>query len=158
MAQSLAGVLDALLASIPPLYASQVGTDGSPVLVTFGPPGQYQPSAIVAVMDTKAKIERPTLGPNRSREITAEVDLIFSVYTPGDESTQQVSLDCVLSLLTVLEQNLRASPNERLGGVCRDAWISQANPSGTVATDPQTGSPAGRVATVDAVLTALIRY
>ena len=67
-------------------------------------------------------------------------------------------MDCALGLLTVLESNLRADPNQRLGGVCRDAWVSSANPSNTVAIDPETGSPAGRVATVEAVISALIRY
>lgn len=156
--QSLAGVLDSLLSSFEPLYAAQVGPDLAPVLVSFGPPGEYQPSAIVMIGDTKAKVSRPTLGPNRSREIEATVALTYSVYTPGDESAQQVSLDSALSLVVVLEQNLRALPNERLGGVCRDAWLSQIDPSGQVAVDPETGAPAGRVATVDVVLTALIRY
>lgn len=156
--QSLQGVFDAMLTSFVPLYAGQVGTDKTPVLVTFGPPGQYQPSGIVAIMDTRTQITRPTLGQGRSREMAAELEITISVYTPGDESTQQVSTDCALGLLTVLETNLRLAPNERLGGVCRDAWLSSANPAGSVATDPETGSPAGRVTTVDAVITVLIRY
>lgn len=156
--QSLAGVFDAMFASFVPLYADQVGTDGSPVLVTFGPPGQDQPSAIVAIMDTRTLITRPTLGTGRSREMAAEIDVTFSVYTQGDETTQQTSTDCALGLLTVLESNLRTSPNERLGGVARDAWVSAANVAGTVAVDPDSGNPAGRVCTVEAVVTALIRY
>jgi hypothetical protein len=156
--QSIAGVLDGLLSSFGPLFADEVGTDDSPVLVCFGPPGAYQPSAIVAIMDVHTEITRPTMGTNRSREMAAAIDVVFSVYTPGDESAQKESTDCALLLLAVLEQHLRTAPNERLGGAARDAWVSAANPSGTVATDPDTGSPAGRVCTIEAVVTALIRY
>lgn len=154
----LAGVLDAMYASFTTLYAASVGTDGTPVLVTFGPPGQYQPSAIVAIMDTTTQISRPTMGTARSREMAADIAVTFSVYTPGDESAQQESTDCALNLVTVLESNLRTSPNERLGGVCRDAWISRVDPRGSVATDPDSGAPAGRVTDVDVVVTAVIRY
>ena len=124
MAQSIAGVLDGLYTSFATIYAGQLGTDGSPVLVSFGDPGQYQPSAIVAIMDTTTQISRPTLGTNRSREMAAEVSIIISVYTEGGEEVQQTSTDKAFGLLTVLESNLRTSPNERLGGASRDAWVS----------------------------------
>ena len=158
MAQSIAGVLDAMLASFTTIFAGSVGTDGSPVLVSFGDPGQYQPSAIVAIMDTTTQISRPTLGPNRSREMAADVSIIISVYTAGDESSQQVSTDAAFALLTVLEQNLRTSPNERLGGASRDAWVSKADPVATVAVDPASGAPTGRVTEIRVTVTALIRY
>jgi hypothetical protein len=112
----------------------------------------------VSIGKTTTDIQRPTLGTNRSRELSADIEIWFSVYTPGDETAQQVSTDCAFTLLTVLENNLRASPNERLGGVCRDAWISKADPEFTVAVDPATGDPAGRVTDIHAILTAKIRY
>ena len=158
MTQSIAGVLDAMLASFTTIYAGSVGTDSEPVLVSFGDPGQYQPSAIVAIMDTTTQISRPTLGTNRSREMAAEVSVIISVYTPGDESAQQLSTDCAFGLLTVLEGSLRASPGERFGGASRDAWVSKADPVATVATDPESGAPTGRVTEIHAIVTALIRY
>ena len=158
MAQSIAGVLDALYASFTTIYAGSVGTDSSPVLVSFGDPGQYQPSAIVAIMDTTTQISRPTLGTNRSREMAAEITVVISVYTPGDESAQQTSTDCAFGLLTALEQNLRTSPNERLGGASRDAWVSKADPVATVATDPESGAPTGRVMEIHVIVTAIVRY
>jgi hypothetical protein len=158
MAQSIAGVLDALYTSIAAIFAGSIGPDTAPVLVSFGDPGSYQPSAIVAIMDTTTQISRPTLGPNRSREMAAEVSVIISVYAEGDESTQQVSTDAAFALLTLLEQNLRTSPNERLGGASRDAWVSKADPIATVATDPESGAPTGRVTEIHVIVTTLIRY
>jgi hypothetical protein len=158
MTQSLSDVFTTLFSSIATLFATSVGTDGAPVLVSFGPPGEYQPSAIVAIMDCHGEIERPTLGTNRSREMAAAIEVTISVYTPGDESAQQVSLTKACELLDTLEDNLRLSPNERLGGACRDAWISSANPKGSVAMDPELDSVAGRVTDIEATITALIRY
>ena len=158
MAQSIAGVLDAMLASFTTIFAGSLGPDGAPVLVSFGDPGQYQPSAIVAIMDTTTAISRPTLGTNRSREMAADVSLIISVYTQGDESAQQVSTDAAFALLTILEQNLRTSPNERLGGASRDAWVSKADPIATIAIDPANNLPTGRVTEIHVTVTALIRY
>ena len=158
MAQSIAGVLDALYTSIAAIFAGSVGPDAAPVLVSFGDPGQYQPSAIVAIMDTTTQISRPTLGTGRSREMAADVSIIISVYTPGDESAQQVSTDAAFALLTVLEQNLRTSPNERLGGASRDAWVSKADPVATVAVDPASNAPTGRVTEIHVIVTTLVRY
>ena len=158
MAQSIAGVLDALYTSFGTIFASSVGTDNAPVLVSFGDPGQYQPSAIVAIMDTTTQISRPTMGTIRSREMAADVSIIISVYTPGDESAQQVSTDAAFGLLTLLEQNLRTSPNERLGGASRDAWVSKADPVATVAVDPASNAPTGRVTEIHVTVTAHIRY
>jgi hypothetical protein len=156
--QSLAGVIAAIRSSFTSLYAGQVGTDGTPVLVSDGNPGQDEPSAIVAVMDVNGPITRPTLGTNRSREIHAEVTVIISVYTPGDESAQPLSTDCALGLLTVLEQYLRTSPQERFGGACRDAWVSDIKMHPEVAVDATTGDPAGRVTTIETTMTAVVRY
>jgi hypothetical protein len=158
MTQSIAGVYDAMFSSFTTLYANSIGTDGAPVLVTFGPPGQYEPSAIVAIQKAAGQITRPTMGTNRSREMAADIDIWISVFTSGDETAQQVSTDCAFDLLTLLEQNLRTAPNERFGGVCRDATISGADPEFTVAVDPATGNPAGRVTDIHATLSALIRY
>jgi hypothetical protein len=92
------------------------------------------------------------------------------VYTPGGDgaaatatqdavpSAQQLSTDCAFGLLTVLEQSLRTSPGERLGGASRDAWVSKADPVATVATDPESGAPTGRVTEIHVIVTALVRY
>lgn len=166
MAESLMGTMDALYLACQTIYASTKAADGSPVFVSFGDPGQYQPDAIVAVMNggTSQPIARPTLGTNRSRELPLEVAVMFSVYTPGGPEVYQTSLDAVTSMVRQLEDYLRISPNERLGGACRDSWVSAlAGPTGTVVYDPasvQGQSPVvtGRVVEATATVTALIRY
>jgi hypothetical protein len=163
MTQSIVGVLDGLYSGILGVYAGSLAPDGSPVLATFEEPGQYQPAAIVAIMDTATQITRPTMGPNRSREMAAEVTVIVSVYVPGDQSAAKVATDSAFGLVTLLETYLRTSPNEQVGGASRDAWISKCDPVGSIAYAPSVDPneppvPTGRVTEVTVIVTALIRY
>lgn len=165
MAQSLVGTLDGLYAACVACYATSTAPDGSPIYVSYGDPGQYQPNGIVAVMNcTNSPIARPTLGTNRSREMSLETQVMVSVYTPGDQTAHQTSLDSVTTLVRLLENYLRVAGNENLSGGCRDSWVSAIEgPVGTVVYDPdsvQAGSPAatGRVVEATATVTALIRY
>jgi len=157
-AQSIAGVLDGLLSALTTLFTTQTGVDGAPVLVSFGPPGQYQPGSIVAIMDTRCQITRPTMGPARSRQMDADVDVLISVYSPGDESAQQVCTDAAFVLLGLLEAYLRTSPNERLAGASWDGLVSAAAVAATVAYDPASNNPMGRVTEITTTVTAKIRY
>lgn len=160
MPQSLRGVKDALFDACTTLYAASVDANGAPALVTFGPPGSNQPNAIVAVaMATRQPITRPTIGPNRSREKTAEIDVVFSIYVPGGETRQQVADDACNDLTDLLESYFRTSPNETLSGTCREAWVSSiTGPDPTVATNPATGVVTGRISEATATITAAIRY
>lgn len=166
MAQSLVGTLDGLFAACQTVYASSTAADGSPVFVSYGDPGQYQPAAIVAVMNCgqSQPVTRPTLGPNRSRELACEVSVMISVYTPGGTEVYQTSLDATATMIRQLEQYFRTAGNETLGGGCRDSWVSAiGGPTGTVVYDPQSveaGAPAamGRVVEATVTVTALIRY
>jgi hypothetical protein len=158
MTQSLVGVLDAIFAAFTTAYAASTGPDGSPVLVSFGDPGSYQPAAIVALMETRIEVGRPTMGTARSREMVAESDLIVSVYAEGDQTRQQVATDSALALVTILEQYLRTSPNEGLGGASYDSWMSQLKVVPSVAYDPASQSPIGRVTECLATITTKIRY
>lgn len=163
MTQSIAGVLAGMFASFTTMFEGATAPDGTPVLVSFGDPGQYQPSAIVAIMDTSTQISRPTMGPQRSREMAADVTVILSVYIEGGPEAQQVSADAAFGLLDQLETYLRTSPNERSGGASRDAWVSKADPVATVAYAPsvdpnEPASPTGRVTEITVIVTALIRY
>jgi len=165
MTQTLIGVMTGVYTACQSLYASSTAPDGTPVLVSFGDPGQYQPSAIVAVMDVQpSQIARPTLGTNRSRELACELSVLFSVYTPGGPEAYAPCLTSVTALELALENYLRVSPNESFGGTCRDSWISAiSGPTGSIAYDPESvraGTPSvmGRVVELTATLTALIRY
>jgi hypothetical protein len=134
------------------------------VLVTPGAPGQFQPAAIVAVgWEVRTPITRPTMGTTRSRDQVAEIDVLMSVWVPGDETAQPVANASVYALLRLLETYLRTSPNEALGGNCRDSYVSNAvlQPDITYeATDDpdQEPVPTGRVASLTVTVTANIRY
>jgi hypothetical protein len=160
--QSLVGVLDGLFAACQAAFLNSVAADGSPVAVFLGDPGQYQPQAIVAVTDCgpSQQVTRPTLGPSRSRELAAEVSVMISVYTPGGNEAHSMSLDQVATLIRLLEDYIRTSPNEKLGGACYDSWVSAvAGPVGSVAYDPaQTDVATGRTVDATVTVTARIRY
>jgi hypothetical protein len=164
MVQSIGSVVTNLIAACTTLYASTKGTDDFPVLISFGPPGKYQPNVIVAVgMDIRMPIARPTISTNRSREMASEIDIVFSVFVPGDEDSMPIATAAAFSLFSQLETYLRVSPNEGLGGACRDSWLSIASLVPRVAyqsnTDPNVPPvPVGRVVSLTATLTALIRY
>lgn len=166
MAQSLTGTLDGLYALCVSTYAASTAPgDGSPVLVSYGQPGQYEPQAIVAVMDVQpSTVTRPTLGTQRSRELALDVSVMFSVYTPGGNEAHVICLDAVANLIRLLENSIRVQGAETLSGGCRDSWVSGINgPTGQVVYDPesvQSGSPvpSGRVVEATATVTALIRY
>lgn len=164
MPQSIAGVVTNLHAACVALYAATSGTDDQPVLVTLGQPGQYQPNAIVAIgMDMRLPITRPTMGTGRSREQTAEIDVVVSVYVPGGEEGQATAIAAALALQAQLETYLRTSPNESLSGACRDSWVSAAQLANSVAyqqfDDPSsTPVPTGRITEITLTVTAAIRY
>lgn len=164
MAQSISGTITNLFAACKTVFANTTGTDGDPVLVSLGTPGKYQPNGVVAVaMDVRAPIDRPTMGTNRSREMAAEIDILFSWFVPGDEDSQLLATAGALAAFSQLETYLRTSPNEALGGACRDSWASVANFAQLVAYQPdedptQPAHPVGRLAMLTATVTALIRY
>jgi hypothetical protein len=165
MVQSISGSITNLHAVCrDTVFANSLGTDGLPVLVSLGAPGKYQPNAIVAVgMGIRMPIERPTLGTNRSREQPAEIEVTISCWVPGDEDAQPLATANALDLLSLLETHFRTSPNETLGGACRESWVSVGSlvqqatyqPTDDPAAPPV---PTGRVAEIVATITASIRY
>ncbi len=162
MAQSLVGVLDGLYAACLSAYASSVAADGSPVAVFLGDPGQYQPQAIVAVTDCAPgqQVTRPTMGTSRSREMQVETSVMISVYTPGGDEAHKTSLDQVATLIRILEEYLRTSPHEKLGGACYDSWVSAlAGPVGSKVGDVDDPSIViGRTVDATVNVTARVRY
>ena len=103
------------------------------------------------------------MGPARSREITAEVDLIISVFVGGGEEAQPIATAAALGLQSQLETYFRTSPNETLSGACREAWVSNAHLALNVAyganEDPEVRPVAiGRTADITVTITAAIRY
>jgi hypothetical protein len=164
MTQSISGVIDALVAACPTIFADVVDETGAPVQVVTSRPGQYQANYIVAVAtEVRQQISRPTTGPSRTREAAAEVDIVISVYVPGGEDVQQQAIDRALSMQGLLETYLRTSPNETLGGACRDSFVSDAVVMPEIAfqqlDDPNFApAPMGRIAENTVTVTAFIRY
>ena len=160
MPQSIKGSIANLFTACKTLYASTVDASGAPVLVTYGPPGTYQPENIVAVaMAVRQPIMRPTLGTARSREKDAEIDIAVSVFVPGPQAAQQTADEALIDLTDMLESYFRTAPNETLSGACREAWVSNiVGPTPTEAVDPQSGTVAGRIADATVTVTARIRY
>ncbi|MGZ6788379.1 MAG: hypothetical protein ACXVGQ_00345 [Mycobacteriaceae bacterium] len=165
MAQSIGGVVDALFTACQGLYANTVGSDNVPALVCVAKPGQFQPNTIIAVgwAVRQPQILRPTMGPGRSREVAAEIDVVMSYFAPGDESAQITALDGVHALQAQLDTYLRTGTNNVLGGACRDAYVSAASVVPDIVyqgfDDPNVApAPSGRVADNTVTVTAFIRY
>lgn len=164
MTQSLGGALTGLYNACQTVYAAAKGSDGNPVLVAFGNPGQYQPNAIVAVgWAVRAPIARPTMGPSRSRNTAAEIDVVVSVYVPGGEEAAPVAVAQAFDLQALLEAYFRVQGNETLGGGCRDSYVSNAQLAQSIAyqanDDPEIQPvPTGRIATNTLTVAVEIRY
>lgn len=159
MAQSIKASVAALYAACQTLYAAQTGPDGSPVLVTYGPPGSYQPEAIVAVaMAVREPITQPTASTNRSREKAAEIDVIISVEVHGGDAVAQIAAEKAYDLSELLESYFRTGPNETLGGACRNSFVSRIDfPNLSVTYDPDSGNAVGRNADLTVTVVAQIR-
>lgn len=141
------------------IFTAQVDGNGKPVLVCYGRPGSYQANYIVAVMNTRQPITRPTMGTSRSREKEAQIDVVVSVYVPGTEVAQQTASEACDDLVELLDAYFRTSPNETLGGACREAWVSNIDgPVPDVATNPETKAVTGRIAESIVTVTARVRY
>lgn len=164
MPQSIGGVVTALKAACDSIYATVTDEQGEPAQVVLSRPGQYQANYIVAVATAiRQPITRPTMGPGRSRETPAEIDVIFSIYVPGGEEAQVPAIDRATSMQGQLETYLRTSPNETLGGACRDAYVSNAQmypeTAYQVFDDPNIAPvPTGRIAENTVTVTVIIRY
>lgn len=128
-----------------------------PPLVSYGDPGTYQPQQIVAVMGTSTANERPVMGGGRPREEILAVEVVFSVFAPGTETQQEVATEAAYVLHDRLADYFKTKPNETLGGVCREAWVSGHDLTETVAVNPSTNSATGRVAEIRAVVTVRTR-
>lgn len=160
MSQSIKGVRAGLFAVCQSIYDGQTDTSGAPVLVSYGPPGSYQPQEIVAVgVDCRQPVTRPTLGAGRSREKEAEIDVVISVFVPGTEAEQQTASERCDDLADLLDSYFRTIGQETLGDSCREAWLSNiSGPVPDLAVDPHSGAVTGRLAESTVTITARIRY
>lgn len=131
-------------------------TPNGDLVVTYGLPGQRQPAEIVAVLDQRTEIDRPTHGPSRSREDTVATEVRVSVYRPGDETVQKLVTDRAWEIVDAIAQHFRARPAETLGGVCRDAWVSGADSTEGLVRDVDVVE--GRLCEIAVTVTTQARY
>ena len=123
------------------------------VLVSFGHPGIAKPDDIVGFMDIRSNQEPATLGTNRSREETLELDVLFSIYRGGGAEQEVVCSDRAYYLLGQLENFVRTT-DTTVGGTVRHCFLASHTSDG--ATDPQVLS-AGRFIEVTATFQAQAR-
>jgi hypothetical protein len=130
-----------------------------PVLVSYGPPGPRQPDVIIGVGNAEVQIERPTASPSRPREEVFTLEVIFSVFSGGDETVQQAVTELAFTLLGTFADFFKTRPNETLGGTCREAWVSSyvLEESAAFAPPEDGGGVSGRVAEITSVLTVKSR-
>ena len=132
-----------------------VGLHPDPVLVTYGAPGAFQPPEIVALLDQRVTVERPTMSPARPREEIVETDVVFSVFTAGDAEAQQLATERAFEMLGPFIDYFKTKPNETLSGACREAWVTGyvLNES----TVPTKDGIAGRLSEITATVTSRTR-
>lgn len=124
-------------------------------LVTYGLPGTSRPDEIVAVMGATTNVERGAMAPARRRREEVETVVVISVSRSGNESVQQVVTERAYELLDLLVEYLRVSPNESLGGACREARVTEHELEESVVYNSRDASKAtGRNASIAALVTS----
>lgn len=156
--QSAPAARAALYTALQGIYAASVDSGGSPVLVSYGKPGTYQPDYIVAIIDTRRGVGRPTNGPRRSRRSPVEIDVVFSLFVPGAEVAQQTVSDACDGLISMLENYFRTAPNEALGGACWDAFVSNVDGPKPEVIASKSGGVSGRNAEATVTVSLNIDY
>lgn len=165
--QTIDGCIDGLLALVQSVYSTTLDTtyneqtatfNGLQLVVVEGLPGAYQPDLIIAVAtDVRQPIDRPTLGTNRSREITAEIDIVVSAAIAGDATAQLAARKAANAAAEPIQAYFRTQGQETLGGSCREAWVSNIQGPKAAPVFASDGSPWGRSSDLTITVTAHIR-
>lgn len=160
MSQSGKAFRQALYAAAQALYADVRDTTDAPPTVVLGRPTNHQPNIIVAVgLSSQETITRPTHGTGRSRERQIELSVTISVFIPSSENDQINASDQCDDMVDQLENYLRAGENNRLGGACRDSFVSAIDgPTPDVVYAPQSSNATGRVSEAVVTVTGFVRY
>lgn len=120
MASSPSGVKAGLFTLAGTLYGSY-----DDLLVSYGmPDGNFQANDIVAVLDQRLEVTRPTMATSRPREEQVQTLVLFSCWRAGPGAdVQRTATERAWALFDVLADHFRTSPNETLSGACREAWV-----------------------------------
>jgi hypothetical protein len=156
-AQGIRATWDACFDALQSLYSSRPPE----TVVVAGPPGNYQPDLVVAMMGIRMPIERPTMSTNRSRDIHMQLDITFSAYVAGGEEAQPLANDMAFDAFAAFEVWVRTGANAKFGGACYESFLISGDVTPAVAwervDDLPDPVPAGRTADIDAVLESWIR-
>ncbi len=107
----------------------------APTTVAYGPPGNYLDDEVVSVTDVVSSSEVATLSPNRTREETLDVTVIFSVTNGGGYEAQQTVTERAYAMVADLENYLKVT-DPTVGGTVRGN-------AGVVAHDMTESAPDG---------------
>lgn len=138
----------ALFQRIQDLLADTPGAQD--VLVCPGTPGTFQPDEIVAVTALEVQQDFATMGPNRTREETLTVTVVFSCLFGGDSTQELPSQERAFDLLGIIERDVRMT-DTTLGGVVRQCMLTGVQTDGQT---PEEYLQAGRGVDVTATFTA----
>jgi hypothetical protein len=138
------------------LYNACVGLYPS-ALVTYGHPGAQSVDDMVGVMNVTSDQEVGPLSPQRRREETLTVEVIFSCWRGGAD--QRTVTEAAYALLASLENYLQdtgvsASTQITLGGTVRDARVMGHE---LAETEDPADMALGRLAEITATVTARAR-
>lgn len=135
------------------LYARCQALYADPVQVCYGHPGTDQEDDIVSVAGARSTQDVATMTPNRPREESLDVDVVFSVYRGGGPESQQVATERAYALLALLEDYLKTT-DYTLAGTVRLARVT----SHVLAeSDDPDVLAQGRVSEITATVTCQVR-
>ena len=139
------------------LFTACQGLFPSPALVTYGHSGTQSADDMIALMDMTSEQEVGPLSPQRRREETLTIEVVFSCWGGGvDQQTITTRAYALLALLEDYLQNsgVSASTQINLGGVVRDCRVTSHV---LVETDDPDDLALGRLAEITATVTARVR-
>jgi len=152
VSSALPAVKDALMTVAATLWPT-------PAAVYYGPTGANLPELVINIGNARTTdITRPTMGGSRaSRDETFEVDVLISVYEPGDWTVQRTATVKAFAAMAQLDDYLRTwGTNQTLGGVCREAWVSGWDLAESIS-DSSNGEVLGRVSDLTTTVTVSTR-
>ena len=125
----------------------------APIQVAYGHPGTDLESDIVSVGAVRATQDIATMSPQRNREETLTVDVIFSCFTGGGTESQQTVTERAYALCALLENYLQTT-DYTLAGTARLARVTSAT---LIESEDVELLALGRLAEVTATVTVVVR-
>jgi hypothetical protein len=133
------------------LLAGTAGAEN--VQVCFGQPGTFEDVDIIRIGRISSTQDPATLGTNRARETSLELEVTISVYRGGGPEQEQVCSDRAYELLRILADQVHHT-DTTLGGAVRWCFLTADESDG--ATDPEQIAN-GRTIAIIATFTAAAR-